>query len=306
MAYAAPTTADPTNVMGRRFAAALIDAIPAIVIGFFIVGSALTRVDNVSSSFCDVYKASHGSGICIQPSNSSTAYYGSDFRTATLLFSLVYWFLIAGVLQGATGATFGKHMVGLRVVDRDGNLCGMGKAILRTVIGYFEIFFCFLIAGITALATRPHRRIGDFAAGTYVVAKESVGRPIGSAAPGGAYPPPWSPPGGGWGPPPASGPTWGAPPQQSPPPQQDAPRAWGTPAPDPTPTADAPGWASPTPAQSQPAAEPQPAQSQPAQSQPGRRDPQWDPQRNAWVYWEAETGRWLQHDPQTNTWGPLH
>jgi uncharacterized RDD family membrane protein YckC len=329
--------------MGRRFAAALIDAIPAIVIGFFIVGHALTRVDNVSSSFCDVYRATRG-GICIQPSNSSTAYYGSDFRTATLLFSLVYWFAIAGLLQGATGATFGKHMVGLRVVDHDGNICGMGKAILRTVIGYFEVGFCFLIGGITALATRPHRRIGDFAAGTYVVAKESVGRPIGAPQSAGAYPPPWNPPGGGWGPPaggpppawgaptqtpapgwgtpaPAPSPGWGQPPEQQTPPAE-TPRAWGTPAPDepatqptptpqpdPTPAAEPPAADTPTTdapgwAAPAPAAEQPPAQS--ASAEPTNpREPQWDAQRNAWVYWEAETNRWLQHDPASNTWGPL-
>ncbi|HEX4489710.1 MAG TPA: RDD family protein [Acidimicrobiia bacterium] len=339
MAYAAPTTYDPTNVMGRRIAAAVIDAIPAIVIGFFIVGHALTRVDNVSSSFCDVYRSTHGGrSICIQPSSSSTAYYGSDFRTATLLFSLVYWFAVAGLLQGATGATFGKHMVGLRVVDRDGNLCGMGKAILRTVVGYFEVGFCILIGGITALATRPHRRIGDFAAGTYVVARESVGTPIGTPPSAGAYPPPWSPPNTGWGPPPAGGQTWGTPtpapgwgqpPQQTPPPQQEAPRSWGAPPPteaQPQPESqpptgsqpqsqsatDAPGWAAPTPTpatepqpQAQPDPHPQP-QSQPAAAaEPSKREPQWDAQRNAWVYWEAETNRWLQHDPKANTWGPL-
>ena len=27
--------------------------------------------------------------------------------------------------------------------------------------------------------------------------------------------------------------------------------------------------------------------------------------RNAWVFWEAETSRWLQFDPATNQWGPL-
>ena len=274
MAYGAPSSyADPTKVMGRRFAAALIDAIPAIIIGFIIVGHSLTRVDNVSSNFCDIYRATRN-GLCIQPSNSSTAYYGSDFRTASVLFSLVYWFAVAGLLQGATGATFGKHMVGLRVVDRDGNLCGMGKALLRTLVGFGEVGFCFLIGGITALATHPHRRIGDFAAGTFVVAKESVGRPIGTPA-SAAYAPPWAPPGGptGWGPPPSSaqpgwGPTtppgstqpapmpgWGQP--GATPPASNAPPTWGSPAANP-PASQTPGhWGTPAP-QAEPAPQPQP------------------------------------------------
>ena len=48
--------------------------------------------------------------------------------------------------------------------------------------------------------------------------------------------------------------------------------------------------------------------SRPASGGTGRRtqrEPQWDAQRNVWVFWEAETSRWLQHDPRTGQWGPL-
>jgi uncharacterized RDD family membrane protein YckC len=285
MSYGPPPTYDPTNVMGRRIGAWVIDVIPALVIGFVVVGHGLTRVDNAPASFCDVYRSAHGSGaLCFQ--SGSTAYYSTAaFRGTGFLLSLIYWFALAGVLQGVTGATLGKHMLGLRVVDENGNIAGVGKALLRTFIGVFEIGFCFPIALITALVTHPHRRVGDFAAGTFVVAKESVGTPIGAARGASPYPPAWTPPPTTWGPPPAAQappPTWGAP-AGGPPPAQ-APTTWGTPAPVP----DDP-----------PAQQPAPAQA------PSGREPQWDPQRNAWVFWEVETSRWLQHDPVTGQWGPL-
>src|SRR5450432_947162 len=110
MAYGPPP--DPTNVMGRRICAWIIDAVPAIVIGFVIVFHSLTRVDGVSSSFCDNYHAVHGSGALCIPSGT-TAYYGpSSFRGSSLLISLIYWFAMAGVLQGLTGASLGKHALG--------------------------------------------------------------------------------------------------------------------------------------------------------------------------------------------------
>jgi uncharacterized RDD family membrane protein YckC len=317
MSYGPPPTFDPTNVMGRRIGAWVIDVIPALVIGFVVVGHGMTRVDGAQANYCDLYRSVHGSGaLCFQ--SGSTAYYStSGFRGTGFLLSLIYWFALAGVLQGVTGATLGKHMLGLRVVDANGNIAGVGKALLRTFIGVFEIGFCFPIALITALVTHPHRRVGDFAAGTFVVATQSVGTPIGAARGASPYPPAWTPPPTTWGPPPAGGtppwgapaPGWGAPPASAPPPTWGTPAAgpppaqppttWGTPAPVP----DDPPAPQPAPEPTQPPAQ-QPAQPPPAQA-PSGREPQWDAQRNAWVFWEVETSRWLQHDPVTGQWGPL-
>jgi hypothetical protein len=332
MAYGPPTTLDPTNVMGRRIAAWFIDLIPALILGAIVAGRGMTRYDNVSSDFCTQYRLTHASSFCFN-TTGSTAYASTTFRGGAFLVSLVYWFAVAGLLQGATGASIGKHIVGLRVVDANGNICGIGRALLRTFVGVFEIGFCFLIGLITALVTHPHRRVGDFAAGTFVVAKQSVGTPIAAAMGVSAYPPPWTPPT--WGPPAAGGPTpygtpaqgWGgspvptqaptaAPPTASPPtwgtpgatpPPAQAPTGWGVPAVSPPLGADQPetaasqqaGWAAPSPT---PAPAPAPA---PQPAAPAPREPQWDAQRNAWVFWEAETNRWLQHDPTAGQWGPL-
>jgi uncharacterized RDD family membrane protein YckC len=344
MAYGPPgATLDPTKVMGRRIAAWIIDFIPAVIlVGIFSRHNAVTY-SNVPSDFCSSFKLAHNGYFCFQ--SGGTAYTTAGLRGGTLLVWLVYYFVIAGVLQGATGATFGKHMVGLRVVDQNGNLCGMGKAMLRTLIGVFELGFCFLIALITASVTHPHRRVGDFAAGTFVVAKEAVGTPIMGGAPSGYPPPPWTPPTPTWGPPPGGAQTWGGPnpaygtpPAASPPaatpPPSSAPPTWGTPAASPppaetpstwgtpaagpqpaasppaateapaaTPSGDTPGWGAPSPSA---APEPTPTAAPQAQTPAApSREPQWDAQRNAWVFWEAETNRWLQHDPVSGVWGPL-
>jgi RDD family len=314
MAYGPPPMFDPTNVMGRRIAAWIIDLIPALVIGFVVVGHGLTRVDGAQANYCDLYRSVHGSSaLCIQ-SGSSAYYSTSGIRGTGFLLSLLYWFALAGVLQGLTGATLGKHILGLRVVDQNGQVAGLGKALLRTFVGVFEIGLCFPIALITALVTHPHRRVGDFAAGTFVVATSSVGTPIGAAPGGSPYPPAWTPPPQTWGPPPAGSQPWGSPaPGWGAPPASAPAQTWGTPAAGPPvtpPPAQAPTtWGAPVPDEpsaSQPAPQPvqQPAQQPPAQAASGR-EPQWDAQRNAWVFWEVETSRWLQHDPATGQWGPL-
>jgi hypothetical protein len=336
MAYGlTPPVQDPTNVMGLRIGAWIVDLIPAFVLVTIFSRHTSTTYNNVAPNFCEAYRQTHSGAFCFMSNNNAYTFQG--LRGGSILIWLAYYFVVAGLLQGATGATFGKHLFGLRVVDANGQLCGIPKAMIRTLIGVFELGFCFLIGFLTAAFSHPHRRLGDMAAGTYVVPKTAVGTPLFAA------PQAWTPqPQAGWGPPPAAGTqTWGpgapapgwSPPVQAPPPSasppSSAPAPWGTPAaqpppaqtpgtwgtpapvtPDPqaeppaaAPTEDAPGWAAPasTETPSPASAAPPPESQAPAPT----REPQWDEQRRAWVYWEAETNRWLQHDPATGQWGPL-
>jgi len=187
------------------------------------------------------------------------------------------------LLQGITGASVAKMLVGLRVVDGGGRVCGVGRAIVRWLFLIVDQFFCFLVGLITMLVTRPHRRVGDMVAGTYVVSTADVGRPV---VPQAAMPPyayagqgAWTPPAPGvpaWGtPPPPPQPTWGAPPPswgaQPPPP------TWGSAPPPPyqQPPPDQPGWAAPQqPApQPPPPPPPSPASATPSPSAPA--PPSW-------------------------------
>lgn len=332
MAYGPPPTFDPTNVMGRRIAAwaidALIPAVIALAVGWSIFVGSATKFSSEPQGFCTEIHVQQPGTACVQLGNDVYVGTSDDAHRAFEVGGLIY--LVGAVnlfiVQGLTGAAIGKHMLGLRVVRADGSLVGFGWNALRTLLLVVDQFFCALPGIVTAGVTHPHRRVGDFAAGTFVVAKQSVGMPIGGVPAGSGYPPPWTPPGGpvGWGPPPgatqpggapqwgAPAPGWGSPPAQSPAPTATAPTTaptWGTPAASPQatpPPAQTPaGWGAPIaddlPTQPPPSQQPAP---QPVQAASGRA-PQWDAQRNAWVFWEVETNRWLQHDPATGQWGPL-
>ena len=55
---------------------------------------------------------------------------------------------------------------------------------------------CAVVGLIVAAVTHPHRRVGDFVAGTYVIGKQDVGRPVvapSTAPPGGYAPQPTQP-----------------------------------------------------------------------------------------------------------------
>jgi len=93
--------------------------------------------------------------------------------------SIAFTLLYFGVLEGLVGATLGKRVVGLRVVKEDGSIEGIGNGLIRWILfaidGPLSLFLCGVI---TSSVARGHRRLGDSAAKTYVVAASDVGRPI--------------------------------------------------------------------------------------------------------------------------------
>ena len=241
---------DPTDVVGRRIVAFVLDAIliTAIVV---IVGALLAkRYTNAPSDACETLREQTRNTNCVQL--GSHVYTVSSSRMSVLYFAgLAATFLDFVVLPGVTGASIGKLMLGLRVVDAGGTICGFGKALGRTLLLVVDLFF--LIGLFVMLGSKPHKRIGDNAAGTYVVDVASVGTPVIGMAPpvpqyayaeqpawGAPQQPTWGapqqpqPPV--WGAPPAQPPAWGAPrqPQAAPPPPPPAPEhAPPAPAPEP-------------------------------------------------------------------------
>jgi len=83
------------------------------------------------------------------------------------------------VLQGTTGATPGKHLCGLRVVTADGEPCGPGRALVRSLAWIVDGFPYVLPLTAYAAAFGDHdaQRLGDRAAGTYVIDQKFLGRP---------------------------------------------------------------------------------------------------------------------------------
>lgn len=257
---------DPTSCMGPRIGAYIIDVLIGWAVMTAVFLAVAERVDNSGFELCDI----EGSPtICLDIGNSSWFAEGARGWAVTLA-GVGVWMLMGIVMQGMTGATPGKHMVGLRVVGEDSQLADFGRCAARSALWVVDAFpFIFPLVGlITGASTKGHRRVGDMVASTFVVKKELVG--TGFAVPGVT--------GGAGGvaapaPPPAS---WG-----SPPPAQSPPGTF------PSPPPVAPPVAAPTPAAA-PSTE-----------------PQWNAEREAWVAWDASASRWMAFDAAAGTWVPI-
>jgi uncharacterized RDD family membrane protein YckC len=285
----APAFTDPTNVMGRRIGAYIVDWIPFLIITLFLVLGSSRKITNVPVGYCG--SGDTRIGGCVEIGNTAYIIKGGGTGLG-LVIGLVYWTII-GMIEGTTGAFLGKRMFGLRVIGADGNLAGLGRGAARGALMVIDAVLCFLIGLLTASLTHPHRRLGDMAATTFVVGKESAGRPV-MLTPG-AYRPtqyqaPVMPPPTQFGPPPG---TYGT---SQPPFASDMP-AWGA-----TPAAAAPPATNPLEELPPPAF---PAPMQPPVQQAAPPQPQWDVARNAWITYDPARAAWLQWNDTTKTWGPI-
>ena len=73
-------------------------------------------------------------------------------------------------IEGKTGATPGKHLLGLLVVRTDGGDIGFREAVIRNILRVVDALpALYLIGLIAVLASERNQRIGDRVAGTVVV-----------------------------------------------------------------------------------------------------------------------------------------
>jgi len=178
------------------------------------------------------------------------------------------------VLQGLTGWSPGKLVLGLRVVREDGSKPGILKALVRWLLWIVDLF-PYVIPGLTgfivALSTPGHKRIGDYGARTFVVKRTAAGTPItigdrgqlivGEEAASAAVP--------AWAPPPST---------------PGSATGWG-PAVDPTSGGSAPS-----------------APAVPAAPSPSTEGPQWDEARGTYIQWDPAQGKWMQWDEGFKAW----
>lgn len=88
------------------------------------------------------------------------------------LFCVVLVLLHYLIIEGLTGYTLGKLVLRIRVVDNDFNPPGIGKAFIRTILRLIEVnplLFGGIPAGIIAASSKAKQRLGDMAAGTFVL-----------------------------------------------------------------------------------------------------------------------------------------
>jgi hypothetical protein len=93
--------------------------------------------------------------------------------------------------------TPGHAILGLKIVDRNGQAPGLGKAFVRYIMWIVD-GFPYVIPNLVGffVATgdkQEHKRLGDRVANTLVVDKSAAGQPIQTGAAGYAGPPPTSP-----------------------------------------------------------------------------------------------------------------
>ncbi len=204
---------DPTAVMGRRIFAYFIDGLIGLIVLLALLiplarSKADTRTfasDASATAFCNdindntfgtdgssgTFENNRGTGsgqifssdssFCIAVGTTAYSFTGADGNS---LFGQLQLLSVLStspnllVLQGLTGASIGKYLIGLRVVRENGDRVGFGWNLLRWLLLFVDSF-CFALVGlITAFSSKGHRRVGDMAASTFVVRKSAMGSPI--------------------------------------------------------------------------------------------------------------------------------
>ena len=188
----------PTQVVGRRVVAYIIDwVILAAIVA--ISWYALTK---------NAHPGSCGGGGGFEINGQCRGFTDSGKRGIWFAIIAIAAIGILIVMQGLTGKTPGKAIVGIKVIKSDGGPPGIGRAILREILWIVDGLFVNLVGFISAMTSQNNQRVGDMAAGTFVVDRNFSGA-LGAPQPAAVAA------GGGYGPPPS-----GAPAATPPPPQQ--------------------------------------------------------------------------------------
>jgi len=138
--------ADPTDVVGRRIGAGLIDLLVLAVV--FVV-----------------------LGVTIGDSESGGGRVGVRLTGGPFVVFLVLSFLYYFAAEAATGRTLGKAALGLRVRSADGSRARPAQILGRTLLRVVDSLpFLYLVGLISIVASGDRRqRLGDLAARTQVV-----------------------------------------------------------------------------------------------------------------------------------------
>jgi uncharacterized RDD family membrane protein YckC len=102
-------------------------------------------------------------------------YVAAEFLTAYVLVIVGYPTTFETLSRGKT---LGKMALGLRVVGDDGSPIRFRQALVRALVGVFEIWTVVLapVGLITSIVSSRGKRVGDFFAGTYVIQERAPAR----------------------------------------------------------------------------------------------------------------------------------
>jgi uncharacterized RDD family membrane protein YckC len=308
---------DPTAQMGKRTGAWLIDFVFASILAVATFSFAVEGYSDISGNLCDQtgpadqpeelvceqeLLGQQGWAIYDEASDTSLFFESANLWMPVVAF-IGYGVVSFVLVEGIAGASLGKLITGLRVVTVEGRRAGLGRSAVRFALWLIDGIPCCipLVAPIAGYSTKGHRRVGDLAAGTFVVDKRFEGQPL--SIPGVNAPTlaPYVPPG-----------AYGA---GGPLPGQQGATPWPPPQPPPT-GATPPPWApaaSPSPAPPPGAASPaggEPSSGTGSVAPPDQEwvhttEPQWDEARDTYIQWDEFRQAWLQWDPGAATWKPI-
>jgi uncharacterized RDD family membrane protein YckC len=178
-----PAAYDATAVLGKRYGAFVIDAVISLIVFgavFFATASTHSRAEMLRMPGChrsanDSSQVECDDRAVVTVNDTVYEAEGGPYLLVCLAYTLVYFAL----MEGLAGATLGKLLTGLRVVTPEGQKCGLGRALVRWLVfavdGPLTLFICGIV---TSSVSAGHRRLGDMAAGTYVIGTADVGRPV--------------------------------------------------------------------------------------------------------------------------------
>ncbi|HEX8596040.1 MAG TPA: RDD family protein [Pseudomonas sp.] len=99
--------------------------------------------------------------------------------SAIALFLVTWWYMVLFEVLNQ-GRTPGKHFMGLRVIHDDGTPIGWTSSLIRNLLRFVDMLpFGYSIGAISCLQHPQFKRLGDLAAGTLVVYRDSpLQRPV--------------------------------------------------------------------------------------------------------------------------------
>ena len=107
-------------------------------------------------------------GDIAQEGSSSACWAGFAAIPLGLLWA-VGCLVVFAYMEGHSGRTPGKWLLGIRVLGTDLRPCGFGRALIRNLLKFVDGFFNFMVGVLVVALTENWQRVGDLAARTVVV-----------------------------------------------------------------------------------------------------------------------------------------
>lgn len=144
--------------LGLRFAATMIDTL--------VLFSALVALLLIAAA----------AGALELPDPATTSPFSSDLVIPSWIYVVTYSMLFGyyALLEAFTGGSLGKLALGLRVRMDDGREPTTAAIVVRNLLRIPEVLFWYIPAGVSCLISKRNKRLGDFAAGTVVVHRDTA------------------------------------------------------------------------------------------------------------------------------------